>query len=31
MEINKANRQVADVLISDLKTKKPFLNFVYYC
>lgn len=28
MEINKANRQVADVLISDLKTKKPFLNFV---
>ena len=28
MEINKANRQVADVLICELKTKKPFLNFV---
>lgn len=27
MDINRANRQVADVLIMDAKTKKPFLNF----
>lgn len=26
-EVNKANRQVCDLLICDLKTKKPFMNF----